>query len=98
MMVKQGWNESTGLGAHEQGRVNPVRAQMKLDRHGIGVVRENRSKTKKTGLPVFDTSKAKIFKLKKSKSSSDGVSLKEYKKEKSRMNTLERNLRFYFNN
>ncbi len=97
LMLKLGWNETSGLGSNEQGRVNPVRAKMKLDRHGIGVVKEKSDKSSSNIPPVMN-SKTKIFKLKKSKSSSDGASLKEYKKDTSKMKTLERNLRFYFNN
>jgi hypothetical protein len=98
LMLKLGWNETTGLGSNEQGRINPVRAEMKLDRHGIGVVKEKSPLKSKSKIPPVVHRKAKIFKLKKSKPSSDGACLKEYKKDTEKMKKIERNLRFYFDN
>jgi hypothetical protein len=36
LLKKSGWKEGTGLGATEQGRLDPVETQLKQDRRGIG--------------------------------------------------------------
>ncbi|KAL2653453.1 hypothetical protein R1flu_021581 [Riccia fluitans] len=40
LLKKSGWKEGSGLGASEQGRLNPVEAEQKLDRRGIGAERK----------------------------------------------------------
>lgn len=78
LMLKSGWRES-GLGLNEQGQVNPVRTQIKLDRYGIGIKKLSSSETPKdsSGNPISARS-TKIFKLKSNKSGKDTTkSLKE---------------------
>jgi hypothetical protein len=36
LLKKSGWKEGTGLGATEQGRLDPVETHLKQDRRGIG--------------------------------------------------------------
>ena len=36
LLKKSGWKEGTGLGATQQGRLDPVETHLKQDRRGIG--------------------------------------------------------------
>jgi len=46
LLKKSGWNEGTGLGATEQGRLNPVEPQLKQDRLGIGAELKTKKRVK----------------------------------------------------
>ncbi|ORX54669.1 hypothetical protein BCR36DRAFT_410480 [Piromyces finnis] len=37
LLVKQGWNEQSGLGSNEDGKLYPVRVNYKHDKKGIGI-------------------------------------------------------------
>ncbi|KAI2802139.1 G patch domain and ankyrin repeat-containing protein 1 [Blomia tropicalis] len=42
LMMKEGWNGSTGLGANENGRPYPISVRIKSDRAGIGLPQRGR--------------------------------------------------------
>lgn len=44
LLKKSGWKEGTGLGATEQGRLDPVETQLKQDRRGIGADLKKKNK------------------------------------------------------
>ncbi|PKA47686.1 SURP and G-patch domain-containing protein 1-like protein [Apostasia shenzhenica] len=43
MLKKCGWKEGAGLGAFEQGRLDPVQTQVKKNKRGIGAEKRKRS-------------------------------------------------------
>lgn len=81
MMLNMGWNES-GLGSSEQGRINPVRAKVKLDRLGVGVDKSEASVSDSRG---------------KKRRSGDAELLRQAKTNPEKTKQLERELRSYFN-
>lgn len=88
LLVKSGWNETSGLGANEQGVKNPIKGKVKLNRKGIGVPSDDKK---------FQNVSLKSLKLRKNESSgNDGASLRAYKKSKQKLKIKERNLRRYF--
>jgi hypothetical protein len=98
MLMKLGWDEASGLGVNEQGRMNPIRTRLKLDRLGLGI--EEKEGEKSTEIEKIKlVHPKKIFKLKTNSKMSDGVCLKEYKnkyKNEQKAKKFERNLRRYF--
>lgn len=96
IMVKGGWNENTGLGVNEQGRVNPIKTRLKLDRHGLGVEQNGSERHHYIHKP-------KILKLQQQPStdSKSKLSLKQpprkLKNEK-KLKKFERDFRLYFDN
>ncbi|GAB2233572.1 hypothetical protein Droror1_Dr00002798 [Drosera rotundifolia] len=50
LLKKHGWKEGTGLGASEQGRLEPVEAYVKKNKHGLGV-----DKGKKKSISLRDS-------------------------------------------
>lgn len=88
LLVKSGWNETSGLGANEQGVKNPIKGKVKLNRKGIGVPSDDKK---------FQNVSLKSLKLRKNESSgNDGISLRAYKKSKQKSKIKEKNLRRYF--
>lgn len=91
LLVKSGWNETSGLGVNEQGVKNPIRGKVKLNRKGIGVPNDDKK---------FQNLSLKSLKLKKNGSesgqTSDGALLREFKRSKHKYKVKERNLRRYF--
>lgn len=89
MLVKSGWNETTGLGSSEQGRIYPVKATKKDDRYGIGLEIKNKKVSKSYNL---------FSKLNESKKNSKSVfkSIKDFKKSNENLKIFERQFRAYF--
>ncbi|XP_059452896.1 uncharacterized protein LOC132183583 isoform X5 [Corylus avellana] len=50
LLKKHGWKEGTGLGASEQGRLEPVQSFLKNNKRGLGA-----DKVKKTAKKPYDT-------------------------------------------
>ncbi|KAE8100818.1 hypothetical protein FH972_018673 [Carpinus fangiana] len=50
LLKKHGWKEGTGLGASEQGRLEPVQTYLKNNKRGLGA-----DKVKKTAKKPYDT-------------------------------------------
>jgi ankyrin repeat protein len=91
MLVKSGWNEVSGLGTNEQGRIYPVKATKKDDRYGIGLDKKNRKKVSKS-FNLFS-------RLNESKKDSKSVfkSIKDFKKTNKKLSKFEKDFREYFN-
>ncbi|KAI0488182.1 hypothetical protein KFK09_028009 [Dendrobium nobile] len=45
LLRKSGWKEGTGLGASEQGRLEPIQTQIKKNKCGIGAQMKKKSST-----------------------------------------------------
>jgi hypothetical protein len=91
MLVKSGWNEVSGLGTNEQGRIYPVKATKKDDRYGIGLDMKKRKKVSKS-FNLFS-------RLNESKKDSKSVfkSIKDFKKTNQKLSKFEKDFREYFN-
>lgn len=89
MLIKSGWNETSGLGMKEQGVRNPITGKVKLNRTGIGI------KTKSTNLS--QSLSVKNIRLKKNNDGDNKTSLKSFKKSQRKSKTFEMKLRRYFN-
>jgi hypothetical protein len=102
LLVKSGWNESSGLGLNEQGVRKPVRAKIKLNRHGIGLMDELKAEKNKSKLHnVSSSANNKLLKLKTPNTDETTTmkkTLKDFKKSERKLKTFERNFRFYFDN
>ncbi|XP_010521493.1 PREDICTED: PIN2/TERF1-interacting telomerase inhibitor 1 [Tarenaya hassleriana] len=46
LLKKHGWKEGSGLGVAEQGRLEPVEAQLKHNKRGLGADRPKKKRTK----------------------------------------------------
>ena len=90
MLVKSGWNEVTGLGSNEQGRIYPIKATKKDDRYGFGLDKKNKKASKSNNL---------FSRLNESKKGSKSVfkSVKDFRKSNEKLNRFEKNFREYFN-
>lgn len=88
LLVKSGWNESSGLGVNEQGVTNPVKGKLKLNRNGLGVPTVD-NKNKKFERPLRN------IKLKKNDSNKT-TSLRSFKKSQQKSKVKEKILRRYF--
>lgn len=90
LLCRSGWNEQSGLGRNEQGNKFPIKANIKLDRKGIGITATDDYKKRKAEAVLNSSSKVKIETTFKN--------LKAIKKQNNKQKKLERNLRFYFDN
>jgi ankyrin repeat protein len=104
LLMKSGWNESSGLGLKEQGDTRPIRTRVKLDRLGIGI--SNDDKDAKT---IITTRSKRVFELKQNDSEKKSheriedvfkrAKLAEKSKKKiTKSKNFDRNYRYYFNN
>lgn len=104
LLMKSGWNESSGLGSKEQGETRPIRTRVKLDRLGIGIPDDDKD------AKSISTRSRKVFDLKRNdnqkKSGGERIEdafrrAKQAEKSKTKINkskNFERNFRYYFNN
>ncbi|XP_057962071.1 uncharacterized protein LOC131153638 [Malania oleifera] len=56
LLKKHGWKEGTGLGASQQGRLEPVQVNLKTNKRGLGA---DKVKKKRSQLSENDVSNAK---------------------------------------
>ena len=87
MLVRSGWNECTGLGSQEQGRIYPLKATKKEDRYGFGLDKKNKK---------FQQSHGLLSNLNRKESKSVFKSIKDFKKSSEKFKKFERNFRQYF--
>ena len=86
ILLKSGWNESTGLGSKLQGRLHPLKTKQKLNRFGIGLLESKKTiqnNTKNADSTLNLEKSLKSFKMLNSRNK--------------KMKKIERNLRNYFN-
>ncbi|KAJ3690201.1 hypothetical protein LUZ61_019365 [Rhynchospora tenuis] len=94
LLKKCGWKEGTGLGASEQGRLEPIETRVKNNKRGLGADRKNKKpKVQKdppnpeVNAPKKSTKKAKLAtkRLKKLQEEEKRLQEKEFEREFFRM-------------
>jgi ankyrin repeat protein len=88
LLMKEGWNQLTGLGSNEQGRKFPIKAVAKYDRLGIGIENEMKQNKYANNLNILRLKRNDPKQIK---------SLKDIKKDTKKMKIIERNFRAYLN-
>jgi len=92
LLLKSGWNESSGLGKEEQGELKPIKTKLKLDRLGLGIEAPSdipKSKSKLIQLKTAQYDERIESKFKRTQKA-------KHKSEKSK--NFEKKIRSYFNN